>query len=81
VNGAGEGIRTLDPNLGKALALSAKPLMGDIFLVPRCGIAQVLPKLTSISPLRASDARRSPRLIKQDSFAKIVLDSLDFHGE
>jgi hypothetical protein len=43
--GAGEGIRTLDPNLGKAPALSAKLLAASIFSIPHFEIAHVLPKL------------------------------------
>jgi hypothetical protein len=55
--GAGDGIRTHDPNLGKVRGAVSKMLMCIIFPFVSGPIAHALPKLTLILPLPESDAR------------------------
>jgi hypothetical protein len=56
--GAGEGIRTLDPNLGKARGRVLIVLFHNRFSIVAISTAHALPKLTSILPSHASDVRR-----------------------
>jgi hypothetical protein len=54
--GAGDWIRTHDPNLGKVRGAVSKVLMCIIFPFASGAIAHALPKLTLILPLPECDA-------------------------